>query len=294
MTDRGHSFRAMGTEVRLIADAASDEIAFDVAAGRLEAVFDGEERRFSRFRADSELSRVNSRAGGWSVVSRPFAELTRRALEWAAESEGLFDPTILPALLSAGYDRDFDEVLAGARGALNPPVPCGRWDDVRLVDFDLFLPEGVGLDFGGIAKGWTVDLAARDAYGTGLAWVLVNAGGDLRMVGEPREVEIGIEDPFDRSAELARIVVSEGAIATSSTQRRTWGPGLHHLIDPRTGEPASTGVVQATVWAPTCEEAEVRAKCALMSGVDVRPLDHSVLVTDSGEVLVNLDQRAVA
>ena len=95
------------------------------------------------------------------------------------------------------------------------------------------------MDFGGIAKGWAVDLAARSAIEAGLGWALVNAGGDIRVAGTTREAEIAIEDPFDRSKELARIVITEGAVATSSTTRRTWGPGLHHLIDPRTGEPAS-------------------------------------------------------
>jgi len=285
-----HSFRAMGTEVTLIAGGTSP-VAFARAARSVEALFAREEMRFSRFRDDSELSRVNARAGRWTKVSPGFAALLRHSLEAAARTGGLFDPTVLPALVAAGYDRDFDELIAGARGALRPPEPCRRWPDVDLEDDLLHIPAGVGLDFGGVAKGWTVDLAVHAAAGQGLPWAMVNAGGDLRAIGHapPGGIDVAVEDPDDRSQEALRVRLAGGALATSSVRIRSWGLGLHHLIDPRTGQPASNGIVQATVWAETCAEAEVRAKWALLEGPAVLNHTSAVLVMDDGRIVMNLE-----
>jgi thiamine biosynthesis lipoprotein len=215
------------------------------------------------------------------------------ALGAAARTEGRFDPTVLGAVIGAGYDRDFDEVLARARAALHPARPCGRWRDVRLDEGVLRLPEGVGLDLGGVAKGWTVDLAAAEALDMGLGWVVVNAGGDLRLTGHPPTgvMDVGIEDPESPDVEMLRIGLSHGALATSSITRRAWGPNLHHLIDPLTGAPAATGVLQATAWAPTCAEAEIRAKDALLLGEAALEHIPAALVATDGRVLTNLADR---
>jgi thiamine biosynthesis lipoprotein len=288
---RRHEFRSMGTFVTLIADGRSDAGAFDRAARKVELVFAEEDLRFSRFRGDSELTKVNSRAGRRTRVSSEFATLLSYALDAAAHSDGLFDPTVLPSLIAAGYDRDFDELIAGARDALHPSEPCGRWPEIELDGDLVLLPRGVGLDFGGIAKGWTVDLAAHAAVGQGLRWAIVNAGGDLRIAGLPPAsgLEIGIDDPELPGEELTRVRVQRGALATSSVTARAWGPGRHHLIDPRTGKPSDTGVLQATVWAETCAEAEVRSKWALLTGIS--SLDHmdGVLVTSDRRILVSLE-----
>lgn len=285
-----HGFRAMGTSVSLITDGGSDPRVFERATRAVELTFAREELRFSRFRGDSELSRVNARAGRWTKVSPGFATLLACSLEAAAGSDGLFDPTVLPALIAAGYDRDFDELIAGARDVLHPSEPCGRWPEIEFDDDLVRLPAGVGLDFGGIAKGWTVDLSALAAVGEGLDWVIVNAGGDLRIAGTPptEGFEIAIDNPEPPGEELTRVRVGGGALATSSVTARAWGPGRHHLIDPRTGLPADTEVLQATVWAETCAEAEIRSKWALLSGVPI--LDHltGVLVTRDGRVVMNV------
>lgn len=284
----------MGTEVTLVAPAEADPAVVEAATARTQRRCAHEEQRFSRFRAESELSRVNASAGEWTSVSAGFARLTRFALEAAWRTGGRFDPTVLPAMIAAGYDRDFDEVLAGAKGALHPVQPCGRFTELELEADRLRMPEGVALDFGGVAKGWTVDLAAEAALSAGLPWVIVNAGGDLRLDGDvpSTDVEVGVEDPHDRATELLRVSISEGALATSSTLVRSWGPGLHHLIDPRTGAPADGDVVQATVWAETCAEAEVRSKWALLEGPIFLEHTHAVLVMRDGRTLMNLEQAA--
>ena len=163
-----------------------------VAAVR--ALFEDEEARFSRFRPDSELSAVNGRGRAWMTVSPSFAELTARSLEGARESSGLFDPTILGALEAAGYDRDYAAIASS--GTVPRPLPRrSRWTDVELIGRTLRLHRGARLDFGGVAKGWAVDLATRLAWS--LEWCLISAGGDLRVTGRPPErgVPIDIEDP---------------------------------------------------------------------------------------------------
>lgn len=288
---RRRHFRAMGTSISLIADQRTPDRAFDRAARAVELTFAREELCFSRFRGDSELTAVNARAGRWTRVSPGFATLLAYSLDAAAHSDGLFDPTVLPALIAAGYDHDFDELIAGARDALHPSEPCRRWSEIEL-DGDLVrLPAGVGLDFGGIAKGWAVDLAAHAAVDEGLRWAIVNGGGDLRIAGSPppEGFEIGIDDPEAPGQELTRIRVRRGALATSSVTARAWGPGRHHLIDPRTGTPADTGVLQATVWAETCSEAEIRSKWALLTGLSILDRTIGVLVTADGRIVMSLE-----
>ena len=258
-------FRAMGTRIRCVGPAGHP--AFGSAVDTVRATFEREELRCSRFRGDSELSRVNASAGTWTTVSVGFADLVRIALDGWARTGGRFDPTLLHALLAAGYDRDFDEILAGARVQLHPGTPAGRAGEVALEGRRLRLPEGVALDLGGLAKGWTADLAARAAAAAGLPWALIDAGGDLRLIGEPpTDLEIAVEDPETPEAEIGRIVLRNGAIATSSVTRRSWGPGRHHLIDPATGAPSTGEVIQATVWARTCADAEISSKDALLEG----------------------------
>jgi thiamine biosynthesis lipoprotein len=281
-------FRSMGTDVCLVGPAGAPDFPFAAAAVR--AVFDRQDRRFSRFRADSELTRVNAAAGAWTAVTVEFASVVRLALAAWAESEGRFDPTVLEAVVAAGYDRDFDELLAGARGALRPPAPCGRAGDIALETDRILLPQGVGLDLGGVAKGWTVDVAAGAAMASGLPWALVNAGGDLRLIGAvpPRGIDVAVDDPEVAGAEAGRVVLGGGALATSSVTRRAWGVGLHHLIDPSTGRPADGPVLQATVWAPTCAEAEVRAKQALLEGERYLDRGAGLLVLRDGRILTNM------
>ncbi len=251
-----HTFRAMGTTVGVVTTPTADRAAFVEAIHGVESTFRAHEERFSRFLETSELSKVNARAGSWTSVSEEFSAMLSEALDGARRTSGLFDPTVLPALAAAGYDRDFNDVLAGARDALRIVAPCGRWADIEREGNMIRLPRDVALDFGGIAKGWTVDVAA-ELVSELLPWVLVEAGGDLRVDGEiaPPGLDIALEDPHDPAAELLRFRLVDGALATSSVTRRSWGRNLHHLIDPRTGRPARTGVVQATSWAPTCTEA---------------------------------------
>ncbi len=301
-----HAFKAMGTRVQLIAAPGSDTD--DVAGAAVTAmrIFAREEQRFSRFMDHSELSGLNARSGSWVRVSGPFAEVTRMSLDAARETGGLFDPTVLPVMRAVGYDRDYGE-LERERAERPAPVDpdiveirrdlkalmiksqstCGRWQEIELKGDRIRMPHGVELDFGGIAKGWTVDRAAESVMN--LRWAIVDAGGDIRVVGNtPRGgLDIAIEDPTGPGEEALRVRLEDGALATSSVTVRSWGPGLHQIIDPRTSLPAMTGVTQATVWGDTCAQAEVWAKAAVLAGPGILDRVPGALVLETGEVVTN-------
>ena len=288
------SFRAMGTLVQCIAPA--DHPAFQSGVASVHATFEREELRFSRFRGDSELSRVNSTAGSWTTLSPTFAELVGFALTAWERTAGRFDPTLLGSMVAAGYDRDFDDILAGARAELHAGRAARGAGDVRLDGQRLRLPDGVALDLGGVAKGWTVDRAARAAVAAGLPWALIDAGGDLRLEGEAPigGIEIAVEDPESSDTDVGRISLRDGALATSSVTRRAWGPDRHHLIDPGTGAPSIGPVLQATVWARTCADAEISAKDALLQGEPYLDGGPALLILRDGRIVTNIDSQEVA
>lgn len=288
-----HAFRAMGTTVTLYGPDSAD---FTEAASLTETTFESEEQRFSRFRPDSELSLVNGNAGHPTTVSESFAEVTRLALAAADRTGGLFDLTVLRALEEAGYDRDLDLVLEGASAArARRPFPVtGRTPgpgSVRVQGNTLTLHQDVGLDFGGIAKGWTADRAAEAAAAI-LGWAMVAAGGDMKLAFSPtyppEGMVVAIDDPQNEGEVLTHLTLESGALATSSTLRRRWGPDLHHIIDPRRSLPSRTGVLQATAWGVDCAEAEVNAKWALLTGRSILDRVGALLLMESGEIITNL------
>lgn len=266
-----HHFRAMNTQVS--AWMWLDKPVASTWLREVETFFQEIEAELSRFRDDSGLSRLNAAAGdGPQAVSGTLRTVLDLALAAARDSGGIFDPTVLPALRSAGYDRSFDTLVGTTRPAAgtNPCASAG-WQQVRLDRGrgTVELPAGVEIDLGGIAKGWTVDRAAEMLGAWGAS--LVDAGGDIRASAAPggEPWPIALEDPFDNTHDLGVIRLVEGAVATSSIARRRWqrdGKTMHHLIDPRTGQPSDSDLVAVTVTAPATVEAEAAAKVALILG----------------------------
>ena len=257
--------RMMGTDVALVVPAGADEAvaaAFDL--------FEQWEATLSRFRPDSELSYLNRHSGGPPVrVSRLLFAVAARALEAARATGGLYDPTVLRALEAAGYDRSFELVPIDG-GREGPRALLRSW---RQVETDarartVRLPAGVGLDFGGIAKGLAADAAVGLLGAMGLEQALVDAGGDVRVTGRPpADDSWPVAVPTPDAVHLVRL--THGAIATSGIGRRRWlrrGRLMHHLIDPRTGRPAFTGLWSVSVAGPTAAVAEVAAKAAFLLG----------------------------
>lgn len=275
-----HSFRAMNTAVHVWAFAAAAGAAADV-----ETLFRQEERCMSRFDAASELSRLNSAPAPEVTVSPSlFAPLA--AALWAAEATGgLFDPTLLAPLARAGYDRSFEHIVERASFQWTvapdladlPGVRHRRPASFRSVTLlpetrQVRRPVGLGIDLGGMGKGWTVDRAADLLNARGP--FLVNAGGDLFAHGRPGDVDgwrIEVEHPLDPARWIARLRLTHHALATSSVMKRRWlkdGRTMHHLIDPRTGSPAETDALAVTVVAQRTMLAEVLAKAVLLLGVE--------------------------
>jgi len=287
------TFHAMTTEVAVAAptldDAGEQQLAEQVAA-----LFEDTERRFSRFRHDSELGRLN-RATGPVAVSRELLALLAAAGRHVVNTDGVFDPAIGAALRAAGYDRSFS---SGAldRDAPVPAMPRARWSDVVIDETSRVVrrPPHVQLDLGGFLKGRTLDRAAALAPGN----AMIDAGGDavLRGAGPAGEGwRVDVEDPADARRVLVTFRVRDGAVATSAPNRRRWRAGravAHHLIDPRTGLPSRSDLAQVTVTAPTAERADVLAKVAFLRGARdaARLLDGpglgGVLVANDGSLRV--------
>ena len=251
------------------------------------------EARFSRFRSDSELSRLNAHAGEPFRASPLLFELVRVALELARRSDGRFDPTVLGSMVAAGYDRSFELIGSGVRvrtrGGFTPQV---SWRDVELAAGRrvVRLPAGVGLDLGGIGKGWAVDRLARMLGRPSL----VNGGGDVFASGRPPDGPawlVGVENPLRPDEDLLMLRAVDHGIATSSSLRRRWRSGdavLHHLIDPRTGRPSGSDAVQVTVIAPSTLIAEYHAKVALLLGA-AAGLDYLDRLPDIEGIVVRAD-----
>jgi FAD:protein FMN transferase len=269
-------FRAMNTAVLLAAEDAGQpgaDLGPDLQAARL--LIEQSEARFSRFLPANELTRLNASAGDWHAVSRDLLDLLQQSRDFMEETGGLFDPSILGDLRRAGYDRSMDEIRErGVAEAAGPPPR--RRPDLRQVEIDadrgrVRLPSGMAIDLGGIAKGWIVEKAAQLLSSQATACA-ASAGGDIVCVGYPVEDgswRVSIEDPRDSARSVAEVRMGPGAIVTSSVAKRSWkqaGVLRHHLIDPRTGEPATTDWLSVTVVAPRIATAEVYAKALLIGG----------------------------
>jgi thiamine biosynthesis lipoprotein len=262
-------FRAMNTDVEIVAVDWRQSALLASAA----QIFVDIEARFSRFRADSELSLLNARAGEDTAVSPQLLQIIERAIYFHRLTGGVFDPAILPDLEAAGYDRSFELVspTAAALAARHAPrhasIADVRIDRQRRA---LTAPRDVRIDLGGIGKGHAVDAAAHAL--TPARDFMINAGGDIFASGNSSEGHgwpVAVSDPADEQRDLDVVILRDEAIATSTIARRRWqrGDAWHtHIIDPRTGLSVDNDVVSVSVIAPTATEADVFAKTALLLG----------------------------
>lgn len=281
---------------------------------RVPAMFEAWEQRLSRFRADSELSRLNRQSGRAVGVSDALWQVLALARRAEQASGGLVTPAVLTALEAAGYERSFEPVRDAAERAPAPAAVQAAADrrsgpiDARSARAEwrlderkrtVWLSPGLRLDLGGVAKGWAAEQTA--AYLGELAPALVDAGGDIvvtapRADGEPWA--IGIENPLGGADDdLPVLLLARGGVATSGRDYRKWvrnHQSQHHLIDPRSGTPAVTDVLTATIIAATVSEAEVAAKVAFILGsaagrewIEARPHLAALLVLEDGRVVTS-------
>ena len=248
------------------------------------------ERRWTRFDPGSELSRLNGAARGRpTLVSPETYRLVERAVEAWRLTAGRYDPTVLEAVIDSGYDRTFTEIRPDRRGTgdetLHPAPGCeGIELDDRL--HAVTLPPGVGIDPGGIGKGFAADLVAALVVSQGADGVLVDIGGDIRVMGDGPEDGrwvVDVEDPRNADRPLLHLALSDAGIATSSRLRRRWlvdGAERHHLIDPATGRPTVTPLVAATVIAGEAWWAEALTKAVFVAGTLDAAAGASVVTVD--------------
>jgi thiamine biosynthesis lipoprotein len=252
----------------------------------------------SRFDSDSELSRLNRDPRREVPASPLLRRVVSGALTAGLRSRGLVDATLVDEIEAAGYvdSRDFEGTIE--LPAPPPPHaggPSGRsgWCELSVDERagTVSRPPGLRIDPGGIAKGLMADVIAETL--ADFPAFAVDCCGDLRVGGvDARMRTILVEDPAG-GPQLHELRISEGAVATSGITRRGWvdgeGRAAHQIIDPASGRPAYTGVIQATAVAPTGLLAETLAKSALLVGPERAESQlpfGGVIVVEGGEVRV--------
>ncbi len=285
------TFPAMGSSAHVLVvgrDAATAADLVHTATRRIEEL----EARWSRFRATSEVQRLNAHAGVPVVVSPDTVRLIEAMRLGYSVTDGAYDPTVLKDLVALGYDRDFADV-SPSPDPLSPPTPLnpsnapdpsdsggrharsGAFERITVSARSglVWLPAGVGIDPGGIGKGLAADIVAEELVADGALGALVNIGGDIRVVGTPDDGafwRVDIRDPFTEQP-VTQVALIDGGVATSSALRRRWrhdGLDAHHLIDPATGTSTNRDVVGASVIASEAWRAEVLTKAVFVAGCD--------------------------
>jgi len=251
------------------------------------------EERWSRFLENSEISELNRKAGTFVPVSSETVTLIQRAMEAWRLSGGAFDPTLLGAVLRAGYARPFDKLVEGPprRNELGSLLGAGS-ADISIRENSVRLPARTGFDPGGIGKGLAADVVCAELVAAGADGACVNLGGDVRVTGTGPDGggwTIAVDHPWS-PLPIAVLGLSGGAVATSTTLRRRWelnGEPRHHVIDPQTGLPSDTDLTLATVVTGDAWVAEVLAKAVLLAGSD-HPFD---IVGGTGAQALVVDDR---
>ena len=264
----------MGTTCAVFAVGADQQQLKDAERWVLETAL-----RFTRFDPESELSRLNAAAGRWMDVSPDLEWVLRDAQRAYDLSGGLVNVAVLPAMLAIGYSQP----MAEGPG----PVTLGEAQALPALSDALELARGrarvrraAGIDLGGIAKGWMADRLVQRLGDVSMA----NMGGDLMARGAPYAQGApnaptrpfgptsphGGEEGWPVGLGGRTVLLRDRGAATSSVRRRRWGR-LHHLIDPRTGLPAETGLTEVSVIAASATDAEIVAKAALLLGPDIAP-----------------------
>lgn len=269
------------TSARLV---VTDAAHLDDAAALVDAELARVEQASTRFRPDSELMTLVHDADGSALLSPLLAELVADALTAARETDGAVDPTLGSVMVGLGYDRDISELRApqeprAAGPAVRTPVVVRRstgWRDLSLDGRRLRMPAGTQLDLGATAKAGAADRCARLVHETLGTGVLVSLGGDIATAGDGPEGgwQVTVQDlPEDAPQQIT--LTPGAAVATSSTAKRVWDQGgrrRHHLVDPRTGLPATGAWRSVSVVAPTCLRANTVTTAALVRGDDALAL----------------------
>jgi FAD:protein FMN transferase len=261
------TFSALGTYVFV---ATRDPARLATARRLTEAVLAEVDRTCSRFRDDSDLVRANAAAGHWVEVDPLLVAAVTVAVDAARATDGLVHPLLGRQLVSWGYDRDFGELTD--TGPVTPPTAPGprSWAGLGLADDAIRVPSGTALDLGSTGKAFAADLVVATLAGELDTAAIVSVGGDLAVAGpdgDPWPVAV-----FGRPGESKVLVwLERGGLATSNTQVRRWtraGTAYHHLLDPRTGAPATSPWVTSSCLGTTAVAANTASTASIVLGAD--------------------------
>jgi FAD:protein FMN transferase len=286
----------MGSEMLAVLESS----AVSQALPAIPQWFEEWEQVLSRFRYDSELTRLNQTHERPVRVSDVLWDVFQAARTAEQMTGGLVTPTVLNAMLDAGYDRPFDEMAdPGSKPSTgsNNTVDSPRMEvSANTTDRTITLSKGIGLDFGGVAKGWAAHQAMERLQAEGPA--LVDAAGDIAISGPRADGspwQIGVADPFHKGEEIEVIYLERCGVATSGKDRRRWirdGALKHHIINPHTNQPAETDVMTVTVIAPNVMQAEAAAKAVFIQGsrpglewIEAHPEFAALFILDDGQML---------
>ena len=266
---RTATWRALGTYVHL---ATAEETALEGARLTAVRLLGDVDRTCSRFRNDSDLVRANAAAGSWTSVDPMLVQAIEVAMDAAAETDGLVDPTLGHALVAVGYDRDIALVIAGSTDPAGFPVPAraGAWREIQLDPASgVRVPIGCALDLGATAKAWAADLIANSVAAESDSTVVISLGGDVAVAGPGDGWPVAISEIIDDPADAEIVHLPYGGLATSSTAARRWvrdGVIRHHLLDPLTGEPTRGPWRTVTATGVTCVAANTASTAAIVLG----------------------------
>jgi thiamine biosynthesis lipoprotein len=270
MSDTSATRAALGTSATVI---VATPRALEAARRTLDTELHAIDAACSRFRPDSELSRVNANPGRATQISPLFVEAMEVALRAAHMTDGIVDPTVGSVLRQLGYDRDFATVTRDGPALRVRVTTVPGW---RTIMFHadagtVMVPHGVELDFGATAKALCADRAARAAAARTNTGVLVALGGDIAIAGPPPAGGWPVRVADDHAARTGgqTIALLSGGLATSGTTRRRWQRGgveLHHLVDSRTGRPALSPWRTVSVAAASCVDANIASTAAIVLG----------------------------
>lgn len=271
--DAAASFRAMACEVNVRIGPGSPSP--DDAIAKVAAVFRAVEEQCTRFDEASPLMRANAAGESWHRVPRYCYAALRSAAAAHLRTGGMFDPRVLSVLREIGYDRslpfDGGDVAVAGRSLRHPKAATCAWRP----RFDPILRAvaigAVPVDLGGIGKGLALGWAA-EAIAASCPSFLIEAGGDCYLAGDGPSGDgwqVAVEDPHGGDQPVAVLSLRDTGCATSSIRLRHWtvdGRPVHHLIDPRTGQPGRAGLLAVTVVEPDPATAEVWSKVLFLAG----------------------------
>ncbi len=279
-------FEATGTQWSV----STDDLLPAAVRRDVTELVEGFETTWSRFRPDSLVSRAaRATTGGSYRLPEGSARMLDLYDRLHRLTQGRLDPLVGADLVRLGYDPEYSFVVQETvEGGPDPLLVRTRWGDTVTHDGDVLRVRTPALvDVGAVGKGFLVDQVSDLLVAAGVGSHTVDGSGDLRARGD-RTVRVGLEDPQSPGQVVGAVELRDRALCASATGRRTWGDGLHHILDALSGRPTE-GIIASWVMARTCAEAD-----GLATALFVAPPDALAAELEFEFVLLRSDRTALA